>query len=164
MCRSHVRDDVTFDAAYDINRNAPFLSVGKRQNDKTAIKVKPSLLLSTCMVEYLSLLLLTCIVEYTSTLSLLSMCIKEYLGPFCYQNHLELHTSAVLARHIQVPHPPTDCRCRYHVRRTRSVAVTCCPNCSACLQGCDHLYRTVLRVSDVCCAVRIRIQGRGRTL
>jgi len=35
---SHIRDDVTFDAAYDINRNAPYLSVGKRQNDKTAIK------------------------------------------------------------------------------------------------------------------------------
>lgn len=36
---SHTRDDLTFDAAYDINRNAPFLSVGKRQNDKTALKV-----------------------------------------------------------------------------------------------------------------------------
>lgn len=35
---SHTRDDYTIDAAYDINRNAPFLSVGKRQNDKTAIK------------------------------------------------------------------------------------------------------------------------------
>lgn len=36
---SHNRDDYTFDAAYDINRNAAFLSAGKRQNDKTAIKV-----------------------------------------------------------------------------------------------------------------------------
>lgn len=36
---SHTRDDYIIDAAYDINRNAPFLSVGKRQNDKTAIKV-----------------------------------------------------------------------------------------------------------------------------
>jgi hypothetical protein len=35
---SHIRDDLTFDAAYDIDRNAAFLSVGKRQNDKTAIK------------------------------------------------------------------------------------------------------------------------------
>jgi len=35
---SHTRDDLTFDASYDINRNAPFLSVGKRQNDKTALK------------------------------------------------------------------------------------------------------------------------------
>jgi hypothetical protein len=36
---SHTRDDVTIDAAYDIGRNAAFLSAGKRQNEKTAIKV-----------------------------------------------------------------------------------------------------------------------------
>lgn len=35
---SHTRDDYTFDAAYDVSRNAAFLSAGKRQNDKTAIK------------------------------------------------------------------------------------------------------------------------------
>lgn len=34
------RDDYTFDAAYDINRNAAFLSAGKRYNDKTAAKVR----------------------------------------------------------------------------------------------------------------------------
>lgn len=33
------RDDYTFDAAYDINRNAAFLSAGKRYNDRTAGKV-----------------------------------------------------------------------------------------------------------------------------
>ena len=44
VLRSHTRDDLTFDASYDINRNAPFLSVGKRQNDKTALKVMRSLL------------------------------------------------------------------------------------------------------------------------
>ena len=36
------RDDYTFDAAYDINRNAAFLSAGKRYNDKTAAKVRSS--------------------------------------------------------------------------------------------------------------------------
>lgn len=36
------RDDYTFDAAYDINRNAAFLSAGKRYNDKTAGKVSYS--------------------------------------------------------------------------------------------------------------------------
>ena len=39
LLRSHTRDDLTIDAAYDINRNAPFLSVGKRQNATTAFKV-----------------------------------------------------------------------------------------------------------------------------
>ena len=34
------RDDYVFDAAYDINRNAAFLSAGKRYNDKTAAKVR----------------------------------------------------------------------------------------------------------------------------
>lgn len=36
---SHTRDEYTFDAAYDISRNAAFLSAGKRQSDRTAIKV-----------------------------------------------------------------------------------------------------------------------------
>lgn len=33
------RDDYVFDAAYDINRNAAFLSAGKRYSNKTAAKV-----------------------------------------------------------------------------------------------------------------------------
>lgn len=39
LCNSHTRDEYTFDAAYDISRNAAFLSAGKRQNDTTAVKV-----------------------------------------------------------------------------------------------------------------------------
>ena len=34
------RDDYVFDAAYDVNRNAAFLSAGKRFDEKTAAKVR----------------------------------------------------------------------------------------------------------------------------
>ena len=37
------RDDYVFDAAYDVNRNAAFLSAGKRFDEKTAAKVRRDL-------------------------------------------------------------------------------------------------------------------------
>ena len=37
------RDDYVFDAAYDVNRNAAFLSAGKRFDEKTAAKVRAHL-------------------------------------------------------------------------------------------------------------------------
>jgi len=45
------RDDYVFDAAYDINRNAAFLSAGKRYNDKTAAKVAYSFKDEVALVE-----------------------------------------------------------------------------------------------------------------
>lgn len=43
------RDDYVFDAAYDINRNAAFLSAGKRCNSKTAAKVRE---IKNCMAHF----------------------------------------------------------------------------------------------------------------
>ncbi len=55
MLRSHTRDEYTFDAAYDISRNAAFLSAGKRQSDRTAIKVHITFLFVSVCFLYLLL-------------------------------------------------------------------------------------------------------------
>ena len=45
------RDDYVFDAAYDVNRNAAFLSAGKRFDEKTAAKVCMVLTCCFCLKD-----------------------------------------------------------------------------------------------------------------